>query len=267
MRFTIRMVLPFLAVMIVSPIAQGEPVAKHDISFSIPFLCRGTEGRWKDCLSDEFKAGLSVVLVGLTGNCSATTADSFTWENELNYQEFQVTRVVGSGECFTPGVETEIGRFDIAVVGADLTAVRVIPPRKDKSPVPETTGLEARKLADSYIKLNFKGSNHPSISDAQPTVLRAENVTLLTFELRATDETGTIPWEPGPTVALTDSGVFLLEGTCTYGTPIFFSVNDRLYLAYDVTIGCCGCGNSFFFIYDLSSGTPKKVYENGKFAD
>ena len=102
-----------------------------------------------------------------------------------------------------------------------------------------------------------------TLSSAQPKVLRAANVTLLLFELLADGA----PWEPGPTVALLNGEVFLLEGACTYGEPTFFSVNDRLYLTYTATVGCCGCGEMHFFVYDFSSGTPKKVYDSYNFAD
>lgn len=263
------MVLSWLAVLVVAHIAQGEPVTKHDISFSIPFLCSTGEGREERCLGDEFKAGLSVVLVSGAGNCSAMTADTFTWEHPISQYRFPATRLIGSRECLTVGNEERgVGRFDVAVVGAESTAVRVVSPKKDKSSEPKTIELKARELADSYIKRKFKESYYPTcVSDARPRVLRTENVTLLTFELQVTYEKGTVPWEPGPTVALTNSGVFLLEGTCTYCEPIFLSANDRLYLTYVATVGCCGCGDMNFFVYDVSSGTPKKVYENGNFSD
>jgi hypothetical protein len=269
MRVLMSMLLSWLAVLAVTPTVHGEPSKKPEISFSIPFLCVTGEERRGRCLGDEFKPGLKVVLMSRAGNCRAKTADTFIWEHPLSGYKFPVTRLIGSSNCLT--VETEeraLERFDIAVVGAEPAAVRVVIPKDDKSMVSKKMELQARKLAESYIKREFRKSYYPtSVSDAKPKVFRKGNVTLRIFELQSTIEKGTFPWEPGPTVALTNTGVFLLEGLCTYGVPKFFSVNDKLYLTYKPTLGCCGCGNIHFFVYDVSSGTPKKVYENGKFGD
>lgn len=42
----------------------------------------------------------------------------------------------------------------------------------------------------------------------------------------------------------------------------FFSVNDKLYFAYDAFQGCCNCAawECHPCVYDLSSGAPEKVY-------
>ncbi|MBI4965288.1 MAG: hypothetical protein HY913_18575 [Desulfomonile tiedjei] len=240
--------------------ASGDSPQDSDISFSLPFECHMEEPY---CLADSFKAGLNVVLVGKSGICSARTGQAFTYDHHV--EEFEATRVVGTEKCPVVKDETPFREYRIAVVGADPQAVRPVSIKDDKSPVPKELELEARKLAAPNMAepQSLSGRVPVSLSDAQPKVLRTENVTLLIFELQADKE----PWEPGPTVALTDAGVFLLDGACTYGEPTFFSVNDKLYLTYDATVSCCGCGDRHFFVYDLSSGTPKMVYRNSKFAD
>jgi hypothetical protein len=200
------------------------------------------------------------------GVCGARTTDAFTYNYHTG--DLEATRLSGTEECFTVrDNERLLTRFSMAVVGADPAAVRLVPLKDDKSPVPKEIELKARKLAAVHIEEPQKlydGSRVPiSVSDAQPKVLRTDNVTLLIFELQADGE----PWEPGPTVALTSAGVFRLDGACTYGEPVFFSVNDKLYLTYDATVHCCGCGDTNFFVYDLSSGTPKLVYRNSSFSD
>ena len=152
-------------------------------------------------------------------------------------------------------------------MGVEPGAVLLLSTEKDKSPVSKEMELKAREIAAPKIKGPRRLSDMIrmpiGLSDTRPEALRAGNITLLTFELAADGK----PWQPGPTVMVTGGQVYLLEGACTYGEPKFFSVNNRLHGTYGATVFCCGCGDSNFFVYDLSSGTPKMVYQDSFFSD
>lgn len=260
--------LAFLT-LIFGSIVYVDSVGASEISFSFPFDCKTENGERTRCLADVFKTGLSTVLLGKMGICGARTAEAFTFD-----KDFEATRLWGTDECFVVKHDQRLfTKFRIAVVGADPAAVRLVSLKDDKSPVPQEMELKARKLAARHIeepKDTSDQTGYPvTISDARPTVFRAENVTLLTFELQVTYDRreGPIPWEPGPTLVLMNGEVFLLEGACTCGEPIFFIANDKLYLTYVATVACCGCGDVNSFVYDLSSGTPKMVYQNSSFAN
>jgi len=242
--------------------ACGETRGKSEVSFSVPFACHMEEPY---CLADSFKVGLNVVLVGRSGICIAKTGEAFKYEHHV--EDFEVTRVVGTEPCPVFKDEKPFEEYHIAVVGTDPAMVNLVSLKDDKSQVPKEIELKARELAAPKMKGPQRLSDMRrvpiSLSDAQPKVLRTRNVTLLVFDLWADGE----PWQPGPTVALMNGKVFLLDGACTYSEPTFFSVNDKLYLTYHATVACCGCGDTNYFVYDLSSGTPKMVYSNGKFSD
>jgi hypothetical protein len=158
--------------------------------------------------------------------------------------------------------------FHIAVFEADPAVVRVVSFNDDKSPVSKKMELKARKLAVRHIKEILKKSephSRVSLSDSQPKVFRAGTVILLIFELQVTfEEEAMFLWQP--MVALTNTGFWPLEGACAWD-PRFLSVNDKLYLTYYATLACSPCGDVNFFVYDVSSGTPKKIYENGNFSN
>lgn len=247
------------------PVYAG-PDGNPEISFSFPFDCKTGDGKRTRCLTDAFKLGRSVALLDKTGICGARTADTFKFDN-MN-DNLEATRLTGTDECFAAKDDEGLFTgFRIAIVGVDPAVVRLISVEKEASPITKEIELKARELAAPRIEEPQKvsdGSRVPvGLSDAPPKVIRTENVTLLTFELQAQGE----PWEPGPIVLLMDDKMFLLEGACTYGKPILFSVNGRLHLTYHSTVHCCGCGDSNSFVYDLSSGTPKKVYQDSTFAN
>lgn len=241
----------------------GDRAGDSKISFSVPFLCRTDRGDRTRCLADAFKPGLSAVLVSKKGVCVARTAETSTQAHHV--EDFHATRLSGPEGCFpVEDDESSFSKFCIAVVGTDPAAIRVVSPKDDKSPVAKEIESKARKLAVPHIQepQRLYDMSRVPVTDAKPKVLRTEKVTLLIFEIQAEGE----PWAPGPTVALTNAGVFLLEGACTYGDPTFFSVNDKLYVTYNATVACCGCGDTNFFVYDLSRPTPKKVYHDTTFS-
>ncbi len=250
-----------------SSYSYGEPEKLRGISFSFPYQCseekndKATQAE-TFCLTGAFPTGLDVVLISKKAKCTAKTAKTFTEDHVSN--EFEATQLTATENCFA---KDHKNRFDIAVVGIDPSAVHLMPPQNDRSPVSKEVELKARKLVTPKIESPRKIVDMTqvpiSLSDAQPKVLRVGKFTLLTFDLNAEGK----PWEPGPTAILTGGQVFRLEGTCTYGEPMFFSVNDRPYLTYTATVACCGCGDTNFFVYDLSSGIPKMVYQNSDLSD
>lgn len=259
--------------------AESQSAQATRMAFSLPFTCgQRIPGEKKNakvvCLADSFEPDLDVVLVGKKCICSAKTATTFTFEHV--YHKFEVTGLSASQECGDVGAGDEIrgffAGFYMAIVGADPTAVRVVSVMDDRTPVPKKIEQEARKTAARHIEGPNDSSDDTevtvTISDLQPRVLRAENVTLLVFQLQIKgDDVPQNPWAPGPTVAWTNAGVFLFGGACTYGEPKFFSINDKLYVTYKATVDCCGCGDMNFFVYDLSGKSPKLVYHNNDFSE
>lgn len=268
MRIMAVAVLSFAAclLLILQSTAHGQPIGEAEISFSLPFQCETDRAHKGRCLAEGFKPGLSTVLLGNKGKCGARTAGTFIYQLPT-YQDFhfEVTRLVGTERCFAvEGDEDSWTDFQMAVVGADPAAVRMVSHKEGRSTVPKEALLRARKLAATHLQEPPKGAdpdrwrNGPSLSDKYK-VLRTENVTLIIFWHQEV-------FELGPTVVLTKGELFSLEGTCT-NDHTFFSVNDKLYLTYVASIYCCGCGDIHFFVYDLSGATPKKVYHNWNFSD
>lgn len=264
--YAVILCLSFSVLLILGSSVHAAPGDSSEISFSLPFHCETERGYSTRCLADAFKPGLSVVLVGKMGVCRAKTVDAFPYEHHV--EDFEATHLSGTEECFAVKDNKRLfSSFRMAVVGADPAAVRLVALKDDTSPVPQEMQLKARKLAVPRIEEPKRVIDMTPVpvrlSDSDPKVLRAKNVTLLIFELLADGD----PWEPGPTVALINGAAFRLAGACTYGEPIFFTVNDKLHLTYTATVACCGCGDTNFFVYDLSSGTPKLVYHNSSFSD
>jgi hypothetical protein len=243
--------------------SYGEPARQTGISFSFPYNCsneRQGTGRHtkKFCLADSLQAGLNVVLVGDKGNCSAKTADTFT--DEHAGREFEATHLTGTGNCLTEGNKKG---FHVAVVGVDPSVVHVVEPRNDKSPLPEDIELKARKVASSgYQKLEAGRPRKWDVADSPPDVFSVGNVAFLLFQ--CTDE---FLNQDGLPVLVLNDNAFLLEGACASRPPFFFSVKEKLHLAYWATVVCCGCGDSNFFAYDLSGELPTLVYRNSDFSD
>ena len=266
MRMKAELILFLLTsvVLIFCSCVYGEPADHPKISFSVPYNCETAKGDRTRCLTDGFKPGLNVVLLNQTELCNARTADVFT-DKDFYDEDFAATRLLGNGSCFkVKENESWYTGFDIAVVGADPSTIKLVPLKDDRSPVPKHIEAKARKLVISEVETPQDVSDPDTIpvtvSKSQPIVHRAAHVTLLTFELLADGS----PWQHGPTVALINGKIFLLDGLCTNIQPIFFSVNDKLYLTY--MYGGCDTGDRRFYVYDFSSGIPKMVYVNGTFA-
>ncbi len=245
--------------------AYAEPVTEPEVAFSTPFICETARGTETRCLAEAFKPGLSAVLLGGGGICGAITAEAFTYEHHT--ADFEATRLSGTGKCFAVQKnEHWFTDFQMALVGVEPAMVRQVSAEADRSPVPKEIEREAKKLAAAYLQERQKISNWAGIGigiSDDYRVLRTDDVKLIIFNLLTNGQ----PSEPGPSVIVKQGKVFLLEGSCTYGAPLFFVVNDKLHLTYTATVACCGCGDTNFFVYDLSGETPKKVYHNWKFSD
>lgn len=241
---------------------HGQTLGSSEISFSYPFACDMEEAY---CLADTFQAGLNVVMLSTSGVCAARTGKVFKYEHHV--EDFDATRVVGTELCPVFRDETPFGDYRIAVIGADPEAVQLAHPSNDKSPVSKEIELKARKIAAPEIEklqnISDLSQATTTLSNAPPKVIRVGDTTLLTFELTMDGRS----WEPGPTVVITKAGVFLLQGACTYGEPLFFSVDHKLYVAYTATMSCCACGDINHLVCDLSGETPNMVYVNSNFSD
>ena len=217
------------------------------------------------CLADTFQAGLNVVMLSTSGMCAAKSGKVFKYEHHV--EDFDATRVVGTEQCPVFRDETPFGDYRIAVIGADPEAVQLAHPSNDKSPVSKEIELKARKIAAPEIeklqKISDLSQAKTGFSDSPPKVIRVGDITLLRFDLTMDGQS----WEPGPTVVVTKAGAFLLQGACTYGEPVFFSVHDKLYVAYTATMSCCACGDINHLVCDLSGETPNMVYVNSNFSD
>ncbi len=242
--------------------AYAEAPDDSEISFSVPFNCQMKEPY---CLADPFQAGLNVVMLSRSGMCVARTGQTFKYEHHV--EDFDATRVVGAEDCPVFRDEAPFGDYRIAVVGTDPEAVQLVHPSGDKTPVSKEVESEARDIAAPSLqglqKVLDTSQAKTALSAAPPKVIRVGEITLLTFELTLDGE----PWEPGPTVILTKAGTFLLQGACTYGDPIFFTVRDKLYVTYTATVSCCACGDTNYLVCDLSGETPVMVYINSNFSD
>jgi hypothetical protein len=236
----------------------ADPVADSEVSFSMPFDCDMEEPY---CLADSFKSGLNVVLVGKKGICKARSGQTFTYE--LPAGDLKATRVLGTAECPVPKDEAPLKEYRVAVVGADPAAVRVAEPKTDGSPLPKEIESKARKIARSEYQRNFRDSEGSvaDVADSPPDVFSVGNTAFLLF--KCSDEFYN---QDGLPVLVLNNNAFLLKGSCAIRSPCFFSVNEKLYVAYSATVACCGCGDVNFFVYDLSGESPKLVYHNGDFS-
>lgn len=242
--------------------------AESQFSFAVPLLCSTKEDKTTRCLAASFRPGLNVVLVNKSGICSAKTAEAFD-ESDSEVAQSRRTRLKGNDGCFSIR-ENEAGiagAFSIGVVGQGPLRVRPARVSADDAALPREWEKRARKLAEQAVRGDEqekpgKGRVAAALSPAKPKVVKAADVLLVLFDLQM----DRMPWEPGPTVVVTQDGAFLLQGACTYG-HLFFLVNDKLHLTYHGTVHCCACGDMNFFVYDLSEGSPALVYHNGEFTD
>ena len=121
---------------------------------------------------------------------------------------------------------------------------------------------KARKVASSEYRQNFrdlKGSP-VDVADSPPDVFSVGNTSFLQFE------SSDLSYRGLPVMVLKNKA-FLLDGRCASDPPFFFSVKEKLYVSYWATVGCCDCGASSFFVYDVSGTSPKQVYWNRNFSD
>jgi len=253
-------VILFLSVSVLLVFGSGvyaDPVADSEISFSLPFDCYMEEPY---CLAGSFKAGLNVVLVGKSGICKARTGLTFTYEQHAG---FRATRVLGTAECPVFKDETPFKEYRVAVVGADPAEVRVVEPKTDESLLSKEIASKARKIAGSEYHRNFRNpeGSVTDVADSPPDVFSVGNTAFLLF--KCTDEFFN---QDGLPVLVLNNNAFLLEGSCAFRSPFFFYVKERLYVSYWATVACCGCGDSNFFVYDLSGGSPKLVCHNSDFS-
>jgi hypothetical protein len=247
--------------------AYAEPAKEPGISFSVPYDCTERElikrkGVKTFCLADAFKAGLNVVLVGRERYCKAKTAGTFTDDLSVSHQDSPVkaTRLAWTRRC---SIREDAKDFDLAVVGVDPDAVEVIEPQTCHPLDLETKArLVAKSPPDPCDSPGHQRCFQEYVADSPPAVFRLGDATLFIFKY--TEENF---GDDGPLILAVRDKVFRLSGTCIYSRPFFFTVNNKIHLAYWATVGCCGCGDSWFFVYDLSGESPQLVYENGDFAD
>ena len=273
MRTTGMMVLALLIILsgMLVDCACSDPAAESGISFGVPFnswshrqgpnllpdSCAGP------CVIGSFDSGLDVVLISERSICCALTQKRCTWTSPYDDPE-EGTRLKGSQECFAAWSREQkfLASFAIAVIGMDPAKVRLVTTAEKSVPLSENTILKARQLVKSHEpdqKKKSKGRLSYHITHAPPKVINAGKAALIVFQ--NTDYSD----EDGPAVLFLNNKFFLLRGNSCTGGHVFFFINDRLHLTYDDS--CCACGWWCQIVYDLSSGTPKQVYENGKFSD
>jgi hypothetical protein len=232
---------------------EEKPSTRPSFFFGLPFRL----GQEDQCpvypegpsLADSVgECHKNVVLISSNGVCNTRTLFRFIYEHPGG-GEFEATLLEKSSEC--PG-------GIVAVIGVDARAVRPIFPIDAHAPLSEELELEARRV------LNESGAGKgalPAIADSSAKVVKVGRVTLLKFRT----ENGNSRDEPLTFAAvLSVNNNFVPLGVCTT-KHLFFSVYDRLHLAY--TKECCACGEVIFYVYDLSDEVPKIVYQNGNFSD
>jgi Ankyrin repeats (3 copies) len=229
----------------------NQPLQPTDISYGLPFLAYQEDYRPKHpeglSLADPFEPGRTVALISNKGVCTAKTASKFQY-GIPGGGDFEATHLEAPKEC----------SGYLAVVGVDGAAIRVIRPSDDQSPLAKDIELEARRVA----KCSEAVEHQWPMTDAPPEIVRVGEVTLVRFgRLTGAPEDEIVFFAA---VLIINDNIFRLEARCT-DWPHFFSVNDKLHLTY--CNHCCGCGWQTQLVYDLSSGTPRKVYENASLGD
>jgi hypothetical protein len=248
-----------------------EPTKQPDISFAIPRSCPRQKPRWpfKDvcaslCLAGSYKAGLDVVLVCRTGIQSTKT--SAPCNDNHSGKLIRSTQL----EDIEKDVKPLSWRGNIALVGVDPTAVRLVPGTLDPSPLPEEMEREARQLLRATYDPRGPNTYFGSAYADNPSpirVFRAGKATLLRFthsEMLDSSyaQIGGQHGMNGPLVLFIDHKAYRLPGACT-SDPLFVRVNDKLYLSYDAS-ECCTCSLLILhvLVYDLSGTSPKEVFEH-----
>lgn len=230
-------------------LTHAEPIAREMISFSLPFGA---------ALADELKPGLKIVLIG-EKICEAKTGGTFT--HDTGNHKFQATNLLDHEKC-------DLKNVNVAVMGVKAEAMGVISPTDAPSAVPKDIELKVRRLLLERDAAGPKIYSYAPLSDNSPKTFRVKEGMLLLFNWKKEDN--------GPSVWVVDDKVFLLPGVCRSAHRSsnlsaienfsFFTVEDRLFLAYRAG-GCCRCGDNTFYVYDLSGSEPKSLYQNGELAD
>jgi hypothetical protein len=238
----------------------GESAEEDHISFSVAHKCSTEENdknRSQLCLADSHHSGLKVVLLGKDVKCSAKTGKTFIpeWGGS---DDFKATRLEGTEKCLSKNDRD----INVAVLGVDSSVVRAVESKKNETPLSKEIESKARKIASSEYQKNFRNleGSPVDVADSPPDVFSVGNTAFLLFD--CTDRS----YEGLPVMVLKNKA-FLLKGRCASDPPFFFSVNEKLYVSYWATVACCGCGDSNFFVYDLSGKSPKLVYKNSNFSD
>lgn len=220
-----------------------EPAKILDISLTrrcswVGFSCE-CKGLY---LHGSYEAGLDVVLLGKAGifctKTASTCASNPTSPTNTLTNLADTERYVESSHRL------------LALVGADPAEVRLVPLNPDTSSLPDKMEQEARRLAATPIKKAQEHSWGIKFESSPTIILRAGNATLLSFEPkdRSSGEHGLL------VLFINDKG-YRLPGEHGTLDPFFFTVKDKLYLAYNtiwVTIGT--------LVYDLSGEAPRWAF-------
>ncbi|HMK34173.1 MAG TPA: hypothetical protein VK463_03830 [Desulfomonilaceae bacterium] len=209
-------------------------------------------------MADSAPPCTQVALVSDTGICSVTTLYRFHYDHPGG-GDFEATVLKGSRECLKDA--------HVAVLGVDIGAIRLLSLKEDQSPVRKDLPSRARELLKRWMTTEEKSETRVGdieqnpLSSSPPKMFTVGDITMLRFALNEEAEQFRTD---GPIVLYFKDQVFRLEGWCT-GDPVFFSVNDKIHIAF--RSWCCGCGQRILYVYDLSGSTPKIVYENDKLSD
>ena len=231
----------FLAVMSLLLAAAGAHAEQKKVGFSLVFNC-GVASNPAYCLADAVEAGVEVVLLKRDHPemCAARTTQTFTYEGAM--QGIESTRLSLPVGC--------IGPFSIAVLRSAPNQVQ-IPKAKSVNEIAARTDTAARKIAEY--------PDAPDVYRLAPTPPRVTIVgdaTLLLYNYVSDQNSG-------PGALAIRNGLFRLEGDCVRDHGFFF-VREKLHLVY--LWSGCNSGQNATVVYDLSSGSPVNVYENGKFS-
>ncbi len=257
-------VFRILAILWIIPVSQahGEPSAQTRISFSVQFDATYDDAAGREparlaigpSLTGSFEPGLVVSLIDKAQVCKAKTGRKFRYPISGG-GDLEATVLKDFQGCTPAPVDSgsDSSEVQIAVVGIDPSAIRIIKPSNDKSPVPKEVELQARehvKSDDVLVEQQWP------ISNAPPKVTRVGSVTLLEF--------GCVTAEPDKifffsNVLILNGKLFPLEDRCTRD-HFFFTLNGKLHLCY--LSACCGCCWRVTVVYDISSSTPKKMFES-----
>jgi hypothetical protein len=235
-----------------------EPAKKSDISFVVPNPC--VAWLYKDeckglCLGGSYEAGLDVVLLGKAGISRTKTASTCTYRYSSRPAE-TLTQLADTEKYVKSSGRLLLEHANVALVGVDPAKVRQVPLNPDTSPLPDKMEQEARRLAGFS-----PGAHNPNeraqergygtIFESSPTIiLRAGNATLLSFEPKNRS-----PGEHGLLVLFINDKGYRLPGEGTAIYPFFFTVKDKLYLAYNIP-----WVTLHTLVYDLSGETLKGVF-------